>query len=110
MGIGVRSVFWVDVLRLIPTADHLDRDKLDGVLRWFDPEDLSGLQPLAVASDSSLSLYLLDGHCRAWALWATEVEKAPVQVVQTGYHPASALPMDISCIPVKPEEKTEPSL
>ncbi|MBC5581426.1 hypothetical protein H8S23_07870 [Anaerofilum sp. BX8] len=80
MGIGMRSVHWVEVLRLIPTKDHLDREKLDAVLRWFDPEDLSNLQPLKVASDEQLNLYLLDGHCRAWALWATGVELAPVIV------------------------------
>ena len=80
MGIGMRSVYWVEVLRLIPTADHLDRAKLDAVLGWFDPEDLSNLEPLTIASDAALNLYLLDGHCRAWALWATGVERAPVTV------------------------------
>ena len=80
MGIGMRSVYWVEVLRLIPTADHLDREKLGAVLDWFDPEDLSNLQALTVASDEAQNLYLLDGHCRAFALWATGVEKAPVVV------------------------------
>ena len=80
MGIGMRSVYWVEVLRLIPTANHLDRAKLDAVLSWCDPEDLSHLEPLCVASDEALNLYLLDGHCRAWALWATGVEMAPVVV------------------------------
>lgn len=101
MGIGMRSVYWVEVLRLIPTADHLDRKKLDAVLRWFDPEDLSNLQPLTVASDEAQNLYLLDGHCRAFALWATGVEKAPVAV--TCALPASAVPerrADISTLPV----------
>lgn len=68
MSIGMWSVYWVEVLRLIPTKDHLDREKLDAVLRWFDPEDLSNLEPLKVASDEQQNLYLLDGHCRAWAL------------------------------------------
>lgn len=80
MGIGMRSVYWVEVLRLIPTSNHLDRAKLNAVLEWFDPEDLSRLEPLSVASDQELNLYLIDGHCRAWALWATGVEKAPVLV------------------------------
>ena len=53
----MRSVYWVEVLRLIPTANHLDRTKLDAVLGWFDPEDLSALKPLTVASDEALNLY-----------------------------------------------------
>ena len=85
MGLGMRSVYWVEVLRLIPTADHLNRAKLDAVLDWFDPEDLSNLQSLTVSSDRDLNLYLFDGHCRAWALWATGVEKAPVVVSQLSY-------------------------
>ena len=98
MGIGMRSVHWVEVLRLIPTKDHLDREKLDAVLRWFDPEDLSNLQPLKVASDEQLNLYLLDGHCRAWALWATGVDLAPVEV-ETDYLFLSAWPIkDVSLL------------
>ena len=50
MGIGIRSVYWVEVLRLIPTAEYIAREKLDAVLSWFDPEDLSLLQPLTVTS------------------------------------------------------------
>lgn len=101
MGIGMRSVYWVEVLRLIPTADHLDRAKLDAVLGWFDPENLSPLQPLIATSDPELNLYLLDGHCRAWALWATGVEMAPI-VVRDGVCPSrlSELPRDISSLPI----------
>ena len=99
MGIGMRSVYWVEVLRLIPTTDHLDRLKLDAVLSWFDPEDLSRLEPLTVASDEALNLYLLDGHCRAWALWATGVEMAPV-VVSAHCYKAARLQSDISSLPI----------
>ena len=100
MGIGMRSVYWVEVLRLIPTADHLDREKLDAVLDWFDPEDLSNLQPLTVASDKAQNLYLLDGHCRAFALWATGVEKAPVAVISSTV--PSATPFrDISALSIR---------
>ena len=99
MGIGMRSVYWVEVLRLIPTTDHLDRLKLDAVLSWFDPEDLSRLEPLTVASDEALNLYLLDGHCRAWALWATGVERAPAVVFArcTNLSPPTS---DISSLPI----------
>lgn len=101
MGIGMRSVYWVDVLRLIPTADHLDRAKLDAVLGWFDPEDLSRLKPLEIASDTDLNLYLLDGHCRAWALWATGVDKAPAVVKDTFAQKRAAFPLrDISSLPI----------
>ena len=101
MSIGMRRVYWVEVLRLIPTKDHLDRDKLDAVLRWFDPEDLSILEPLKVASDEQQSLYLLDGHCRAWALWATGIEKAPVVVSSSPLKSRQSLGvMDITGLPV----------
>lgn len=100
MGIGMRSVYWVEVLRLIPTADHLGREKLGAVLDWFDPEDLSNLQPLTVASDKAQNLYLLDGHCRAFALWATGVEKAPVAVISSTV--PSATPFrDISALSIR---------
>ena len=101
MSIGMRSVYWVEVLRLIPTKDHLDREKLDAVRRWFDPEDLSILEPLKVASDEQQSLYLLDGHCRAWALWATGIEKAPVVVSSSPLKSRQSLGvMDITGLPV----------
>lgn len=91
----------MEVLRLIPTKDHLDREKLDAVLRWFDPEDLSILEPLKVASDEQQNLYLLDGHCRAWALWATGVEKAPVVVSSSPLKSRQSLGvMDITGLPV----------
>lgn len=80
MGIGMRSVYWVELLRLIPTKEKLDRGKLDRVLGWFDPEDLRRFEPLVVECDPALNLYLVDGHCRAWAAWATGVEKLPVVV------------------------------
>ena len=99
MGIGMRSVYWVEVLRLIPTANHLDRTKLDAVLGWFDPDDLSALKPLTVASDEALNLYLLDGHCRAWALWATGVDKAPV-VVSSHIAPSPLWQGDISSLSI----------
>lgn len=101
MSIGMRSVYWVEVLRLIPTKDHLDREKLDAVLRWFAPEDLRNLEPLKVASDEQQNLYLLDGHCRAWALWATGVEKAPVVVSSSPLKSRQSLGvMDITGLPV----------
>ena len=87
MGIGMRSVYWVEVLRLIPTAEYIAREKLDAVLSWFDPEDLSLLQPLTVASDNELNLYLLDGHCRAFALWATGIEKVPAVICDNDFRP-----------------------
>ena len=100
MGIGMRSVYWVEVLRLIPTADHLDREKLGSVLDWFDPEDLSNLQALTIARDKAQNLYLLDGHCRAFALWATGVEKAPVAVISSTV--PSATPFrDISALSIR---------
>ena len=99
MGIGMRSVYWVEVLRLIPTAESIDRTKLDAVLGWFDPEDLSQLQPLTVASDDKLNLYLLDGHCRAFALWATGIEKVPVAIV-CNTAPTTCTFKDISALPI----------
>ena len=86
---------------LIPPKNYWDLTELDAVLRWFDPEDLSILEPLKVASDEQQNLYLLDGHCRAWALWATGVEKAPVVVSSSPLKSRQSLGvMDITGLPV----------
>ena len=45
--------------------------------------------------------YGLDGHCRAWALWATGVEKAPVVVSSSPLKSRQSLGvMDITGLPV----------
>ena len=93
-----KRLFWVEVLRLRPTAVSICRDKIDGVLAWFDPEDLSGFAPLAVGTDGELNLYLLDGHARAFALWATGVDLAPVYIARKDLTPVDAKAADISAL------------
>lgn len=101
------EIFWVEVLRLVPTQTALSREKLDKVLSWFNPEDMRGFEPLHVVSDEQLNLLLCDGHCRAFAIWATGVDVAPV-VIDEGYDAAALrrrlgdpLPVrDISSLPI----------
>ena len=58
---------------------YLNADKLSAVEAWFNPHDLSGLEPLFVHDFGNHRLTLTDGHSRAFIAYQNKVDKIPVR-------------------------------
>ena len=62
---------------LHPSQLYISEEKLHQVRTWFQPQDLSGFEPLPVKRKGSLT-YLTDGHTRAVAAWLAGLREVPV--------------------------------
>ncbi|MBQ4573958.1 MAG: GNAT family N-acetyltransferase [Clostridia bacterium] len=78
-----RSVMFSGV-RYVPIADlglsqiYLNDDKLTRIKQWFNPNDITGFQPLPVYDFGNGKLTLTDGHSRAFVAYKTGLCELPV--------------------------------
>ena len=68
---------YLPLSQLQPSQFWVSQEKLDGVMRWFDPEDLSAFQPLLIKWLNG-RLTLLDGHARALVALRAGLERVPL--------------------------------
>ena len=57
---------------------YLNADKLDAIERWFDPADLSNMEPLTVHDFGNGRYTLTDGHSRAYVAYKNGICHVPI--------------------------------
>ena len=62
---------------LQPSQFYISEDKYRAVLRWFDPNDLSGFEPIPVRFLDD-AVVMLDGHTRAVAALNAGLTRVPL--------------------------------
>lgn len=72
------GVQWADIESLGLSQIYLNADKLARIREWFDPNDLSGFEPLPVHDFGNARLTLTDGHSRAYTAYRAGLQKIPV--------------------------------
>ena len=67
----------MDLLDIQPSQFYLSEEKLERVMKWFDPEDLRNFQPLPVKCLNGRIIFT-DGHTRAYAAYRAGCNKVPL--------------------------------
>lgn len=62
---------------LQPSQFYVSEDKYNAVLRWFDPNDLSGFEPIPLKVLDGV-VVMLDGHTRAVAALNAGLVRVPL--------------------------------
>lgn len=57
---------------------YLNANKLDAIERWFDPADLSNMDPLTVHDFGNGRYTLTDGHSRAYVAYKNGLSYVPI--------------------------------
>ena len=57
---------------------YLNADKIDAIERWFDPADLSNMEPLTVHDFGNGRYTLTDGHSRAYVVYKNGLSFVPI--------------------------------
>ena len=70
---------WVDMrlLDIQPSQFYLSAEKLERIMGWFDPHDLSGFEPLPVKRLNGRVIFT-DGHTRAYAAYRAGCTRVPL--------------------------------
>lgn len=62
---------------LQPSQFYISKEKLDGVLSWFNPQDLSNFEPIPIKVLQD-KIVLMDGHTRIVAALLHNIDKVPL--------------------------------
>ena len=67
----------IKLLDIQPSQFYISAKKLERVMKWFNPNDLSNFEPLPIFEHGG-KIFFTDGHTRALAVFLSGLEKVPL--------------------------------